>query len=237
MADQPQPQPETPLQPNCFRCNHPFLETDVRAELPCHHFLHTTCLIGYIFYQGPHTVECDVCHTIAWTTQHEDPFQEAEAEAEAGEDTHGPQTEPETSRIQNLYATNDTFKKLAKNLARQRRILGRNLTDLVKFSKEKKGEIRNQLILLKAQLEGLTELKKSEIRNSDQYKRHVSGMRSYNLYLGKLQREYNCSERKIMHELGNLPGFRSFSPVRRSFYHRFGMRGVVWGQFYYRVRV
>ena len=180
----------------CWRCNEPLLETQPQTELPCHHFLHTACLINIVHYNAHN--ECMICNTIFY--EHEDDFV-----ADVSEET----------RIQTLYNTDTKFKKAAKNLVKQKGLCGRNRTKVVNLIKQKKNEIRNQLLLIKAQMEGLTNTKKQEIFNSQEYKDYVKSQRTYTALENRLRRDYTCSPKLLQRALQEKTGFKRFNPRHR----------------------
>lgn len=181
----------------CWRCQEPLLETQPQTELPCHHFLHTACLINIVHYNFFN--HCALCNTIFF--EHED----EDAPNEVSEET----------RIQNLYNTDIKFKKAAKKLAKQKAISRRNRTKVVSLVKQKKGEIRNQLLLLKAQVEGLTNTKKQEVFDSQEYKDYIKSQRTYTALENRIRRDYTCSPRLLQRALQEKPGFKRFNPKSR----------------------
>ena len=186
----------------CWYCHEEMVETQPRSELPCHHFLHTTCFINIVHYNTYNS--CALCNTIF----NQNPIDEIE-ETQV----------PDTTRIQNLYDTNEQFKNLAKKLVQKRRLYGKERTRVTKFVREKKNEIREQLLVLKAQVEGLTSLKKNEVFQSQEYKDYVKAKRSYTVIKTKLERDHNCSPKALARALHEKPGFRRFNP-HQSWRHR-----------------
>ena len=186
----------------CWHCHNPITEEDPQTELPCHHRLHTTCFT-YVVFDGDVT-SCPLCNVLF----------NYPAEAEQQEADLTPQ-EAENIRIQNLYDTNARFKTMAKKLVQKKLQINKTRVAAIKLVKQKKQEIRDQLLLLKAQLEGLTSLKKNEIQESQQYKEYLKAKRSYTVLENTLQRDHNCSSRAIARALSQKPGFRRFNPRER----------------------
>lgn len=184
----------------CWRCNNQLQEDQQQTELLCHHRMHTACFLDIVHldYTCPH---CDqpINPNMPGFREHVD-------------------EETEETRVQNLYDTQSVFRDLAKKIAKKRTEISKKERAYLHCIKEKKGEIRNQLLVIQAQLEGLTETKKTEIRNSVAYKEYMAAKRSYSLLTGRLRTNYNCSERKMARCLQNKIGFRRFHPLRHRFY-------------------
>jgi hypothetical protein len=199
----------------CWRCNEEMHEDQQKIQLLCQHSMHTNCFLQIVHLNYP----CPHCN---------EPINPNDVDHEEHQE-HQEQTEE--SRIQTLYENDNAFQTLAKTIVKKRLIASRKEKELTRFIKMKKGEIRNQLLAIKAQLEGLTETKKREIRESNLYKECVSAKRGYSLLTGKLRETYECSERKMARALRNKPGFRRFTPLR---YHRY-RRNNLFYDFYYRI--
>jgi hypothetical protein len=208
----------------CHRCQHPIQETDLKAELPCHHFFHTLCLVHLLRNQdgnGYYVCECGA-HIL--------PDDEGEAEIQVQEQTNHDISEH--LRIQNLFQTNANFKKMIETFKKKAAEVKRNHTALKKLTKEKKQEIQTQLSTIRTQLEGLTELKKSEIKESPIYKEFLKSKRAYTLLQTRLERTYDCRARNIWRSLQDTPGFRGYPGVSRWRYSHYGIISRPW---YYRV--
>ena len=211
-------QQQGPIQqdnPFCFRCMNPLLENEQQMELLCHHRLHTACFfqIAHLDYICPHCNEPINPNMPLLNNNNE--------------------SDVEGARIRTLYETNETFKTLVQKLSKKRRLVSKTQTAYTKLIKTKKQEIKNQLLAIKAQLEGLTETKKSEIRESDTYKEWMSANRGYSCLVNKMRGEYNCSERKLGRALKEKTGFRRFTPYR---YHRF-RRSTLNREFYFHIHI
>lgn len=189
----------------CFRCDGPILQAHHQTGLLCGHKMHTTCFLEIAHL--PETI-CRTCN------------EPINPNMPVFHNHNDNQSDIEATRIQNLYDTNATFKGIAQKLAKKRRLVSTKHTAYLKLIKTKKQEIREQLLLLKAQLEGLTETKKTEIRESTVYKEYIAANRGYSLLIGKLRNDYNCSERKIGRALRNKVGFRRFTPLHYRRYYR-----------------
>lgn len=192
---------------NCLYCHDQIQEADIKAEMPCHHFLHTACFLPFTRAPGfNHIDECQACQNM-FTVHYPD---------DDG-DTIGTHQGAQVTRrdeIRNLYETNEAFRKKAKDLVKQKTVTAKAQTEIKRVIQEKKGEIRNQLLLLKAQLEGLLEGKKDEVRSSPEYKEFVKAKRRYNGLETNLRTIHNCSARDIQKYLNDKPGFRRFDAWR-----------------------
>ncbi len=186
----------------CWYCHEEIVENQPRSQLPCHHFLHTSCFVNIVHY---HTwTACGICHTI-FNQNPVDEFQETPTQ--------------ETTRIEQLYATNPRFKEAAKKLVKQRSVWTRARSTLKSLIKQKKTEARPQLLVIKAQLEGITSLKKAEIQESQQYKNYMKAKRSYTLLGTRLREEFDCTPRELARALREKPGFKRFNPRGERWFH------------------
>lgn len=212
---------EVPAPIQCLHCQNPIQETDVKAELPCHGFLHTACFFPFTRAPGfNHIDECEECQVI-FTEHHYD----------VDEDTIVNQQDPETTQrgqIRNLYETNEGFRKKAKDLVKQRTLQSKAESVLRRVIKQKKEDIRPQLLLLKAQLQGLLEGKREEVRDSPEYKDFLKAKRRYNMLETHLRTQYNCSARKLQRYLNDKPGFRRFSPGFRHYWRSYSLMNRPW---------
>ncbi len=189
---------EQQIQAECWRCHEPLLENEPQTELPCHHFLHTNCFVQIVHYNLWRN--CPICNEV---------FNAIEEEEEEVDNVVSEET-----RIQNLYNTNTRFKELAKKLVKQKSLTSRSRTKVCQLVRTKKNEIRNQLLLIKAQLQGITETKKSEVSNSQEYKDYIKSQRGYTMVENKLRQDFNCSPKLIARALREKPGFKRFNPRR-----------------------
>lgn len=207
---------DNPEQVICWRCENPLLGEQQQTELLCHHRMHTACFlqIAHLDYNCPYCNEPINPNGPAAQYEHHE-------------------SDVEGARIRNLYETNARFKELAQKIAKKRRLVSQKQTAYLKFMKTKKEEIRNQLLVIKAQLEGLTETKKTEIKNSDAYKEYISATRGYTMLENKLRQQYNCSPRKFARSLKEKPGFRRFSPISWRQHRRSNLNRM----FYYRLHI
>jgi hypothetical protein len=203
----------------CWRCHEPLLENEPQTELPCHHFLHTTCFVQIVHYNLWRN--CPICNEV---------FNQNE---EDEEETPAAQLSEET-RIQNLYNSNARFKEAAKKLVKQKGLCSSSRMKVAKLVKEKKNEVRNQLLLIKAQLQGITETKKREVMNSQEYKNYIKSQRAYTMMENKLRADYNCSPKLLSRALYEKPGFRRFNPRSRWFHRSYYLFQRPW---YFRVPV
>jgi hypothetical protein len=214
MEDQEEPLQQVLL--HCWRCDADIFDDEQQTQLLCHHRMHTACFlqIAHLDFNCPHCNEPINPNGPAAQFQHHE-------------------SDVEGARIRNLYETNEAFKTLAQKIAKKRSLASKSQTAYTKLIKTKKEEIRNQLLAIKAQLEGLTETKKTEIKESTIYKEYMSANRGYNLLLGKMRTEYNCSERKLGRALQEKQGFRRFTPFRYSRFYRSPLNRA----FYYHIRI
>lgn len=209
----------------CSFCNAQLQETDIQSETPCHLLFHTGCFVALMRNtQWNHIDECQLCQEL---------FREEEFEDENDDDENDYNVPNENEvtprqRIQNLFEMNEDFRKKAKEVAKQRRLISKACSNVNRVNHTKKAEIRTQLLLLKAQLQGLVETKMGEVQESTEYKEFLKTKRRYTCLLNTLYRQYNCTEGNLRHYLNDKPGFRRFSGLRHWRHSRYFLLNRVW---------
>lgn len=213
----------------CLLCQQEILQTDVKAELACHRFLHSRCLIRLSREDGfNHFDECDVCMALLPVTIEN----EEDDQSVASDHSHHSVNISRRDRIRNLYDTNEAFRNKAKSLIKQKTVLTKSHTQVTKLVTAKKREIRNQLLLIKAQLQGLLEGKKDEVKASPEYKEFIKAERRYTGIQNQFRRNYNCTAYCLGEYLNDKPGFRRFHGISR---WRYGHYRMFSRPFYYKV--
>lgn len=203
---------------NCWYCHQAFQENDTKMELLCHHFLHTNCFMRNQYNNDG--TRCGICD------QRMNPFW-LDFDTPDG-------TQNEHIAINNLYNTNQDFKKLVHTAAKQQRIVSAKERLYKKLVKEKKDSIRQQLLAIKAHLEGITSLKINEIKEDPIYKEMIKEKRRYELLLSSFHRDYNYGNRTVMAALKTKRGLKTWKPCYR--YH-FRRSSNLKSAFYFRIRV
>lgn len=209
----------------CRSCQNPIQENDIKAELPCHHFYHTLCLVQLIRNQEENGYF--VCDCGAHILPHEDEDEEI-AEAEIQEQPEVNHAVPMRLRIQNLYQTNQNFRNSIQQFKKKASNLKRKHSAVKKLTREKKQEIHTQLWSIRLQLEGLTNLKKSEVQNSQIYKEYLKAKRDYNLLTTKIHRDYQCNTFAIWSSLQGQRGFQRYPGISRWRYSHYGILNRPW---------
>ena len=209
----------------CYRCENPILENDIRAELPCHHFFHTLCLVTHVRDQTPNGYFVCDCGAHIFHQADED---EEVAEADIHQQQEVNHEVTERQRIQTLYQTNAVFRNSLQQYKKKAYEMKRNYKALKKLSLAKKQEIHTQLSAIRMQLEGLTNLKKSEIQNSQIYKEYLKSKRAYNLLKIRIRNNYNSSTLDIWRSLQGKRGFQKYPGVARWRHRRYGVLTKVW---------
>jgi hypothetical protein len=202
------------METQCHRCQHPIQETDIKAELPCHHFFHTLCLLTHVEHQhgnGYYVCECGA-HIFPHENENETILEEEIQQQEINHHV------PERVRIQTLFRTNAKFKESIQKFKKKTREMKHCYEALVQFQKEKKNEIRTQLLSIRSQLEGLTSLKKSEIQSSQIYKDYMKAKRGFQLLKTRFQRNYNSTFYATWRTLRDQRGFKYYPGFRLSHY-------------------
>ena len=203
---------------NCWYCHQAFQENDTKMELLCHHFLHTNCFMRNQYYNDG--TRCGICD------QRMNPFW-LDFDTPDG-------TQNEHIAINNLYDTNEAFKKVVHAAAKQRRILSGKERLYKKLVREKKDSIRQQLLAIKAQLEGITSLKINEIKEDRIYKDMIKARRAYDTLRSSFRRDYNYDTRTVAAALKTKRGLKNWKPY---FSYRFCRNNNLKRAFYFRICV
>jgi hypothetical protein len=195
---------EAAADPICPYCEEQIQQNQPKAQAPCLTFFHTACFLYLRPQRNGHIDNCDACFTLFYPD-------DEEVEEEFVNDEGNVEDVNPSTRIRNLYDTNEKFRNLAKNLVKQKTVVIKAKSAVANLAKEKKNEIRNQLLAIKAQLQGLLEGKQGELRDSEEYKNYVKGKRRYEGLLNQLRRQYDCSQYALSTYLNDKTGFRRFS--------------------------
>ena len=195
---------ETPPLPICPSCQAQIHQDQIKATAPCGTLFHTGCFLYLRPQRNGHLDNCNPCFELFYP---EDAEVENEVEEEVVEG--GNEANPRT-RIRNLFDTNEKFRTLARDLVKQKTVVTKAMRAVTLLSKQKKQQIRNQLLTIRAQLQGLLEGKQGELRESEQYKEYVKAKRRYKGLLVQLRNRYDCSQYALTTYLNDKKGFRRF---------------------------
>lgn len=196
----------------CFICHVPFQEGQVRAELPCHHSVHTLCLARSIDTRYTDIAFSCQCGEVIIEEGEE---YDADNEDDVILEVAGAGTLSERERIRNLYSTDKAFRESLKKLRKAKAEYSRSITAVTRLTKEKKDTIRQQLLILKAQIEGLTSLKKAEVLASQEHKDHRKAKARFNSLVTRIERNYGCTLSEIARYLSEKPGMKRFNAYTR----------------------
>ena len=188
----------------CPHCNEAIQQNQPKAEAPCHQFFHTACYVYLRSRRNGHLDNCEQCFELFY------PNEDVTEDDNASDDTMTPRL-----RIRNHYDSNEKFRTLVHNLAKQKTLVSKSITKVTHFSKEKKNEVRNQLLTMKNQLQGLIEGKQTELRESQEYNDYIKVKRRYDGLVNQLQRNYDCSQYAISTFLNDKKGLRRFQGLSR----------------------
>lgn len=209
----------------CTFCQVELLETDVKSEMPCHRFFHTACLVNLWFDEDwNHFDDCAICQPLLGGHGHgqnQNDFQQ-------NYDVPNQDEVQPRQRIRNLFDTDEQFRKKVKELVKQKTIVTKARSVAEKLNRTKKGEIRNQLLLIKAQLQGLIETKQEEVQTSVEYKEYMKSKRKYGTLMNHLEQEYRCRESCLRDYLNDKPGMRRFDGLRRWKHSRYTILTRPW---------
>lgn len=172
-----------------------------RSELLCHHVYHSECLFRRIqnatdFFD----VECVTCQELLL------PLNEGLEEEEDNQNAENESVQ-ERDRIQNLWLTNERFRKHIRAYHKANREISKPKMAFAKLLAIKKAELLPRFTLLKAQYEGLAGVKKDEIKESQEYKTYRSTLTKSIGMFSRLRRDYEISQYHFRH-LRGYPGLR-----------------------------
>jgi hypothetical protein len=154
------------MEGNCSVCEE-LLEGRPTTQLLCGHQYHTQCfLTNLAVAETMGDVHCVTCH-VGLLPDFED---EEEEEEEQEENNDAGTYAAEEERLLNLYDTNETFRKDIKKYVLALRGAAKPRTAFRKLAATKKAELAPTWTLIKAQYEGLYNVKKDELLQSQEYK-------------------------------------------------------------------
>ena len=206
------------MEGNCSACEHP-LEGRPITQLLCGHSYHTQCFFTNLAVaENVWDTVCVTCHA-ALLPDFEHEHQDVEEEEEGQDDNDDANTyAAEEERILNLYDTNEAFRKDIKKYIVALRGAAKPRAALRKLVATKKAEVAPTWAQIKAQYEGLYNVKKDELLQSQEYKTFRSADARINRLFSILRERYNVTGYGIRC-LRARPGCRSIrrhSPWRDS---------------------
>lgn len=213
------------MEGNCSACEHPLQERPT-TQLLCGHSYHTQCfLTNLAVAENIWDVHCVTCHGgLLPDFEHEHQDVEEEEEEEEQEDNNDAGTyAAEEERLLNLYDTNETFRKDIKKYVVALRGAAKPRTAFRKLAATKKAELAPVWAQIKAQHEGLYNVKKDELLQSQEYKTFRSADARINRLYSFLRQRYNVTGWGLRC-LRTKPGCRS---IRRHLSWRNSPRYIV----------
>ena len=209
----------------CPYCHQPF-NAQTETQLPCHHRYHTQCFLNHIMLEMtspnfPADAHCMSCDHILFPGVYGE-------EEEDGEEEEGDEASVATNettgvagtRVINLYNTNRVFRRDIKTYAHAFSSVSRPKREFKALIKEKRTELNEPYALMKAQYEGLYNVRKQQILDSESYKNYKRAdarMRRLYTSLGQKYRVYSYH----FHALSQFPGLKRLKgPSRWRYYDR-----------------
>ena len=199
----------------CPYCQEPF-NNQPQTELPCHDRYHTQCFLDHIVNEMtganfPDDAQCMVCQHLLFPGIHGDNEQE-ETETVVSHTSAASQT----NRVQELYNSNRNFRCSVKHYAKALQSVSKHATAFRKVVAAKKAEIAEIYAQIKAQYEGLANMKKDELQATPEYKAYRKALSSSRLMYTNLLRRY-ALDRAFYRDLWDTPGLRRLR--RPHYYH------------------
>jgi hypothetical protein len=212
------------MEGHCPVCEHPLQERPI-TQLLCGHSYHTQCfLTNLAVAENIWDVHCVTCHgglLPDFEHEHQDVEEEEEEEQEENDDTGTYAAEEE--RLLNLYDTNETFRKDIKKYVVALRGAAKPCTAFRKLAATKKTELAPTWALIKAQYEGLYNVKKDELLHSQEYKAFRSSDTRITRLFTNLRQRYDLTGWGIR-ALRVKPGCKS---IRRHYRWRDSPRYII----------
>jgi hypothetical protein len=198
-------------QPICNICEE-VLGDRPRTELLCHHFCHSECLFTNVRLAIDFSdVECVTCRQpLLPPVEEPEGEEEEEAQQEDNASVENASVDSRT-RIQTLWLTNDRFKASIKAYHKATRDASKPRVAFTKLLAQKKAELAPRFLLMKAQYEGLTGVKKDEIKESQEYKEYRKSLIKYTGIYTRLRQNYRIH----FYDLRYLRGFRGLRSLGR----------------------
>lgn len=201
----------------CAYCEHEF-QNFPRIELVCHHSFHTHCFLENVAITNPEHLlflPCRTCEQPIFAQEQD--FQENIGEEE---DTHSVNStnsrQQQETRLSNLWDTNPTFRKDVQTYMKATRNVSKPRVAFQRLVKTKKTELIPTYTQIKAQYEGLYNVKKDEIQASAEYKTYKSASARQARYWNLLRQKYEITT----WALHGLRGKRGCKSIRRPFFWR-----------------
>ena len=197
-------------QPICNICEE-VLGDRPRTELLCHHQCHSQCFftnirVAYDFSD----IECVTCRQPLLP-----PVEEPEGEEEEAQEDDNASAENESvelrNRIQTLWLSNERFQKNVRAYHKANRDVSKPRIAFTKLLALKKAEVMPRFLLIKAQYEGITGVKKDEILESQEYKNYRKALTKSMGMLSRLRQNYRIH----FYDLRYLRGFRGLRTLGR----------------------
>ncbi len=195
----------------CPYCQEPF-NNQPQTELPCLHRYHTQCFLDHLVNEMtganfPDDAQCMACNHLLFPGIHGDNEQVQENE------TVDTQATPisEATRIQSLYESNRNFRCSLKHYAKALQSVSKDSTAFRKVLVAKKAEVAETFAQIKAQYEGLANVKKDEIQATPEYKAYRKAITRSRLMYQNLMRRY-ALHRGFTTYLNDKPGLRRLRP-------------------------
>ncbi len=182
------------MEGNCSACEHPLQGRPI-TQLLCGHSYHTQCFFTNLAVaENVWDTVCVTCHgALLPDFEHEHQDVEEEEEQEEQEDDDAGTYAAEETRILNLYDTNETFRKDIKKYMTALRAAAKPRAALRKLVATKKTEVAPTWAQIKAQYEGLYNMKKDELLQSQEYKTFRSADARINRLYSLLRERYNVT--------------------------------------------
>ena len=119
----------------------------------------------------------------------------------------------ETTRLENLYETNRNFRRIIKTYMHAQRSVAKPFAAFRKVIATKKAEVAEQFAQIKAQYEGLANVKKDEIQATPEYKAYLKAVSRQRALYQSMLRNYNL-HRGFYTVLQNKQGLRRLCAPR-----------------------
>jgi hypothetical protein len=172
----------------CALCEHEF-QNFPRIELMCHHSFHTHCFLANLATVNPHNLHFLPCRVCEQPVFADDIPNDEENESVVTTNT----VTQEETRINNLWETNETFRKDIQSYVKASRKVSKPRVAFKKLVARKKLELVPTYTQIKAQYEGLYHTKKNEIMSSNEYKSLKSAEMREQRYWSLLRQKYTMT--------------------------------------------
>lgn len=193
---------------NCIFCNTSIEMPQPLSMLLCGHVAHTFCMLRELTARARHA-RCPGC------TNYLVPDEIIQEIQQYPLDISGVTIETASTRIIQLFTTNQQFKKDAKEIQQQALKALAAEKKAIKIRNQKRKEFMSSLADIKDMVNIRRQDMKQALKNSPEYKTYVREVNKLQILNKKLETTYNVPYRRLPTDLRDKRGFKAFPNIWR----------------------